>query len=367
MRASGRARKPSAGILIVALLASLPGDVRTQTSPALKSSATPATDQTIDGGWPRNLVTASGADLVIYQPQILSWDGQRHVVAYAAVAYQPKQAKTPSLGTVRMEADTSVALEDRLVRFSSITLAETSFGTLPKPQVQEITTAIQRDMPEHDRVIALDRVLANIDQSQIIPKNVEGVKADPPQIFFSTRPAILIGLDGDPVWSPIANNDLKFAVNTNWDLFQHEQLKTYFLRNDRYWLKASELKGPWTPAGALPGSFAKLPADENWKEVKSALPGAALDPKSVPVVHVSTVPSEMILLTGNPTYAPVSGTRLLWVNNTESDLFRLGQNGPVYFLVAGRWFSAPAFTGPWAFASTSLPEDFKRISLEHPR
>ena len=77
-------------------------------------------------------------------------------------------------------------------------------------------------MPDDERVIALDRVLANIDKSQIIPKNVEGVKADPPPIFFSTTPAVLVNLDGDPIWSPIKDNDLKFAVNTNWDLFQHD-------------------------------------------------------------------------------------------------------------------------------------------------
>ena len=70
-------------------------------------------------------------------------------------------------------------------------------------------------------MIALDRVLANIDKSQIIPKNVEGVKADPPPIFFSKTPAVLVNIDGDPIWSPIKDNDLKFAVNTNWDLFEH--------------------------------------------------------------------------------------------------------------------------------------------------
>ena len=45
----------------------------------------------------------------------------------------------------------------------------------------------------------------------------------------------------------------------------------------------------------------------------------------------------------------------------------MGQTGAVYYLVAGRWFSAPEFTGPWTFATPSLPPDFKKISLEHPR
>ena len=73
-------------------------------------------------------------------------------------------------------------------------------------------------------------MLAYVDTSKIIPKNVEGVKADPPAIFFSTRPAVLVNLDGEPIWSPIKDNDLKFAVNTNWDLFEHAPTKTYYLR-----------------------------------------------------------------------------------------------------------------------------------------
>ena len=95
-------------------------------------------------------------------------------------------------------------------------------------------------------MIALDRVLATVDKSQIIPKNVEGVKADPPKIFFSKTPAVLVNIDGEPIWSPIKDNDLKFAVNTNWDLFQHAPTKTLYLRNDAVWLKATDVKGPWT-------------------------------------------------------------------------------------------------------------------------
>ena len=57
---------------------------------------------------------------------------------------------------------------------------------------------------------------------------------------------------------------------------------------------------------------------------------------------------------------------LLWVSNTESDVFRLGKSGPVYYLVSGRWFSAPDFTGPWTFATPTLPADFKKIPAGAP-
>jgi hypothetical protein len=330
-----------------------------------KPAAAPDPAASVDGGWPRAYQTAAAAGLVVYQPQIASWDGRAHMVAYAAVSYQVKGASKPSLGTVRLEANTSVWVDDRLVRFSPVKVTETSFGELPREQLQDIVTQIDSGIPEHDRLIALDRVLANLDKSQIIPKNLDGINADPPTIFYSTRSAILVSLDGDPIWSPIANSELKFAVNTNWDLFSYEPTKTYFLRNERAWLKATDVKGPWTTTTSLPDSFKKLPADDNWKDVRAALSPSAT--AATPQVYVSTKPAELIRITGAPTYVPVAGTKLLWVSNTESDVFRLGQSGSVYYLVAGRWFSAAGFNGPWTFATPNLPADFKKISLEHPR
>jgi hypothetical protein len=321
-----------------------------------------------DPGWPRAYTTTSGGRVQIYQPQIASWEGQRHLVAYVAVAHQGRGADSPVLGTIRVEAETTVALEERLVSFAALTITETNFASLGREQTREIIRDIERAMPEFDRVISLDRVLASVDKSQIRAKNVEDVKADPPAIFFSTQPAILVGFDGDPIWSPIPGNDLKFAVNTNWDVFQHNSSKTLFLRNESGWLKADTIAGRWAPADVLPSSFAKLPSDDNWKDVKASLPGRKIAAGDVPAVFVSTRPAELIVLRGGANYLPVPGTRdLQWVNNTDSDLFRLGRTGSVYYLVAGRWFSAPDFNGPWTFATPTLPADFRNIPVEHPR
>ena len=45
----------------------------------------------------------------------------------------------------------------------------------------------------------------------------------------------------------------------------------------------------------------------------------------------------------------------------------MGTTGSIFYLVTGRWFSAPDFAGPWTFATPSLPADFKKIPLEHAR
>ena len=329
------------------------------------ATATPAAATPVDGGWPRVYDLPSGGTMLIYQPQISSWDKQKDLVAFSAVSYRPKAGDKPAVGTIKLEATSSVSLAERLVSLQKMRIAEASFPTLAKELVREITVELDKAMPDDERVIALDRVLANLDKSQVIPKNVEGVKADPPAIFFSKTPAVIVNLDGDAIWSPIKDNDLKYAVNTNWDLFQHTPTNTLYLRNNDTWLKATDVKGPWSAAGTLPGSFTKLPAEDNWKDVKANLPGKPV--KAVPKVFVSSQPAELILLTGEPNYLLVAGTGLLWVSNTESDVFRMGKTGPVYYLVAGRWFSAPDFAGPWTFATPTLPADFKKISLEHER
>jgi len=62
-----------------------------------------------------------------------------------------------------------------------------------------------------------------------------------------------------------------------------------------------------------------------------------------------------------------SRARLLWIANTDADVFKLGKDGRVYFLVSGRGFRATGFEGPWTFTTPDLPDDFKKIPLSPER
>lgn len=338
--------------------------------PAQGVSAAPTA--TADIGWPRTYTTDAGT-IVLYQPQIASWDAQAHIVAWSAVSYEAKaepQAKEKPrthLGTIKIEADTEVALEDRLVRFNDFETSEVSFSTLSRDDTRAVVERLRQAMPASERVIALDRVLAAVDRSAIRPKDTPGVKSDPPMIFTSTKPAILLNIDGPTVWNPIKNLDLEYAVNTNWDLFRYTPSNTLYLLNGKTWLQAPAVEGPWSPAGKLPPSFKKLPEDGNFTDVKPNVPGKSVSEKSMPTVFFSSGAAELVLFTGQPVYQAVPGTSLFWLSNTESDIFRLGKTGAFYYLVAGRWFSAADLAGPWTFATPNLPDDFRKIPVEHAR
>ena len=337
-----------------------------QSAPAAQKPAEPPVGTNADTGWPRTVALPSGT-AVWYQPQIESWPGQKNIVGWSAVSYTPTGAKEPALGTIKIEGPTAVSVDERVVRLD-LRITEYNFKTLSPQQIKTLVAEVQA-RPQNERVLDLDRLLAHVTDSPLMVRDADGIKADPPKIFWAPAPAILVNLDGDPIWSDIKGLDLRYAVNTNWDLFEHPPSKTLYLRDNLSWLQATAVTGPWSPVkDKLPESFSKLPADENWKDVKAAVPGKRLSGNAVPKVFVSTEPAELIVLEGKFSYLKVEGTQtLLWVNNTEGDLFRMGTSGDFYFLVAGRWFKAATLDGPWTFATPALPADFKQIPVEHPR
>jgi hypothetical protein len=358
-------RSPAIAAVLAASLTIPPGVASGWQAKTTPTTAPPP-GTNADTGWPRPVSLKSGT-VLWYQPQVESWTGQKQIVAWSAVSYQPTGVKEPALGTIKIEGPTQVGIDDRVVRMD-LRITEFNFKSLSPEQVKTLVADVQT-LPQNERIIDLDRVLAYVASSPLQVKNVEGIKADPPKMFSANSPAILVNLDGETIWSPIKDVDLRYAVNTNWDLFEYTPTKTLYLRYNNSWLQSTDVKGPWSPAAKLPDSFKKLPNDDNWKEVKSAVPGKKLSTKSTPKVFVSTEPAELIAIDGSaPSYLAVEGaSSLLWVNNTESDLFRMGQKGDFYYLVAGRWFKAATLDGPWTFATPSLPDQFKRIPIEHPR
>src|SRR5690242_8869515 len=88
---AGQAGKPSAPA------AQTPAKPATQPpTPAAKpatqggtaAQAPTATAAPVDGGWPRYYDASGGGSVLLYQPQISSWDNQKHLVAVSAVSYR---------------------------------------------------------------------------------------------------------------------------------------------------------------------------------------------------------------------------------------------------------------------------------------
>jgi hypothetical protein len=348
-------------LLVLALIAS------TRLAAQSGGSATPAADTLApDPGWPRQFSDGT-TKLVVYQPQVDNWKYFRRLDGRFAVALTPKKSGQTYFGTVRIEADSLVDLGSRTVAVTNFTVADTQYPSVKDAaEVKALADLTGKLFPTLPINVSLDRVLAYMDTSQIKARET-AVLLEPPPILVATQPAVLVIIDGEPVLYDIEKTNLQKIVNTNWDLFFDKNAKRYYLRNGKSWLSAKALTEGWKVEKKLPRDFRKLPDTDAYKEIR-ATAASPQTPSVAVLVLVAHKPTELIVVNGAPSFQPVADTLLMWVANTECDLFYNTTDRNYYFLTSGRWFRTPELGGgKWVAATTTLPVDFKKIPLNHPR
>ena len=185
-------RSPWVASLLIAILASpnedpLHAQAPATTPAATKTSApapvTPPPGTNADTGWPRTLQMQNGT-LVWFQPQVESWTDRKKIVAWSAVAYTPLTATQAALGTIKIEGDTQVSVDEDVVSLD-MKVTQYNFPTLSSVQVRAMVSEVET-LPVRQRVLDLDRLLAYVSDSPLQAKSVEGLKVDPPTIYQAT-------------------------------------------------------------------------------------------------------------------------------------------------------------------------------------
>ena len=138
----------------------------------------------------------------MYQPQIEKWDDTT-ITFRAAIAVEPAEGAEPIYGMVRTTAQADVDKAARMVTLHDFQIVKVSFPTAPERNVSYLAILSQQ-LPTRAKEISLDRLEASLAVSQAVKKQRGlAVDNDPPRIFFSTHPALLVLVDGDPVLRPV--------------------------------------------------------------------------------------------------------------------------------------------------------------------
>ena len=324
-----------------------------------------------DPGWPREL-DAGGFHFVIYEPQVDQWKKDR-LQARAAVTLIPAGASTSLYGIVALTARTDVNKESRVVTLEDLKVSSVSFPAA-KSQESGLERAIRDSLPQWPRTITLDRLLADLAMTQAEGENESvAVKNDPPKIIYSATPAVLVVVDGQPVLRSLQGTPFQHVINTPATLLYDTSASRYYLDGNGVWMAASTLDGPWTAATNPPPGLDQAKAQIDQTEEKDPhdhSQDAGLPPTSgsPPAVLVSTTPAELLVTRGAPQLSPISGTKLLYVTNTEHDIFLDVPTQNYYVLLSGRWYQGKSLNGPWTWVSGNrLPRDFAKISPNSPK
>jgi len=310
-----------------------------------------------DPGWPRQKVAKAGK-LVYYQPQVDAWSKSKQLDFRIALTITPT-GKPTTIGVAVIRAQTDVDVDNRTVLIHDLVVTETHFASLDAVEADKMNQLVKTFLPGDSSVtISLDRLVASVEKPADAP--TVNVRNDPPRIFVSNRPSILVHVDGNPVFGKIKDTKMEFVVNSNFPLFLDKSKNTYYVFTGEQWLTTANLQGQWTKASALPKDMTKLKADTQWAGLSAAIPPPPSS-KPVPSVFYATTPAEVILFQGPPVYSKIPGTQLVYASNSDSDLFVDNSSLTYYYLAAGRWFRASSLDGPWTFATPDLPGDFSRI------
>jgi hypothetical protein len=341
-------------------------------------SATLAVSQTksSDNGWPRKFAVGTNS-VAVYQPQIEEWSGNS-LSARAAIAITENQSRQPLYGVLWFSARAEIDKINRLVTLSDFKVTKLNIPMAPD-KAAAFQLAFQARVARQGEVISLDRLLADmaINHAATNGSSYE-VKNDPPQVFFITRPAILVLIDGAPVLRPVANTSVERVVNTRVLLLRDRMSSKFYLHLMDGWMESANINGPWTIAGqtspdlrkALETAIASKRVDllNSSKDGNEPSLAKAILQNTVPVVLVSTQPAELLQTQGDPQVASIEGTELLYVTNTENEIFVHTPSQDHFILLSGRWFKAQSMMGPWQYVSgDKLPADFAKIPPTHPR
>jgi len=307
-------------------------------------------------GWPRTFNKPNGT-LVLYQPQVDSWNNYTVVDARSAFSLTPTGGKE-HVGVVTFTLQSVVDMDTHNVFLYSPTITSIYFPSKDDSSNAQLDSLVRTFLnPSATMNISIERLTASV-KKKTAPAHTVEVQNTPPTIFISMKPAIILLVNGKPVEAPVGT-DVKTIVNANWPLFQDSKTTQYYLFNGKGWMTAPSLNGTWASTAQLPASFSAVASSPNYPDLKPYIPAPAV-PTS-PTVFYSSTPAEIIVFKGQPQWQAITGTQLLFASNTGSPVFKYLPTSTFYYLTSGRWYSSSSAMGPWTFATNSLPPDFQRI------
>lgn len=313
--------------------------------------------------WPRDITTKSGAVVTVYQPQpeALNGDKLEGRCAFSAVE---KPGSEPVFGVFWFVATISTDRDARTVALETLKVNDIKLPGIADDQViLRLRQLLEVEIPTWQLSGSLDEITATIEQEQAVAS--DDLKNDPPKIHYADKPTTLVLMDGEPRLQDDKDLKMKRVINTAFLIVLAKEDNKYYLNGGTVWYVSADMKSGYQPATSLPKSLG--PLDEQVK--KKAKEGNGSNPAPTPgAILVSTEAAELIQSNGPAQFANITGTSLLYVSNSDNDIFKSIDDNQYYVLLSGRWYASAKLEGPWAYIpSDKLPADFAKIPAGSPK
>lgn len=313
--------------------------------------------------WPKVLTNADGDLIKIYQWQPESFSNGV-LQANAAISILQKDKQEPVFGMIWFNANAQEA-------GNQVTVQSTQVNAIKLPdevgadKLDDLKSLISSGMSAWNLSIPATEVNGLLQQNQVQEKLTADYNNNPPQIIYANKPSLLVLIDGSPRIQKSPKWNVDVVVNTPFNIIKSNG--KFYLYGGKHWYEAKAATGPFSMTTSIPSGLSAIEAEIMQSNKEKNVQQEETD-YLISDIIVSTQPAELVQSNGEPNFTPIQGTNLLYVKNSDNDLFMDVSGQQYYVLLSGRWYRSSSLKGKWQFtAADKLPADFARIPEGSPK
>jgi hypothetical protein len=321
--------------------------------------------------WPKVITATDGTIINIYQPQPDFFSGNT-LKSQSAISISKKGVQDPIFGvfwsTDRVETDR----DTREVAIESVKITDLKIpDDTGHAEMEFIKATLESFIPRVAGEMPLDEVVASLDQDIEATKLSNDISNQLPKVIYTNQQSMLVLIDGAPRLQKNKDWGTNVVINSPFTIVENKDGK-FYLYGGSHWYSAVSATGPYSYTGdKVPRKLRKIARSLQKNARKNNyLANGVIGDHLIYSIIVSTAPAVLIQSQGNPDLVPIEGTSLLYVKNSDNDIFVDTYSQQYYVLLSGRWYKAKALSAnsQWEYvAADKLPADFARIPEGSPK
>ncbi len=304
--------------------------------------------------WPK-MIDSSLGKITAYQPQALSFENGI-LRLNMAIALKPTGKTVDTFGSIKAQCQFTIDPQTKEGQCKDFTIS-----SIDVPSMVIMTNQLQNAMLKYmhknplrlsQEMLDINLEITSIQQS----KSTSSFNVKPPKIYYSDVPTILVSIDGQPQLRKVKDSDLMRVINTAFIILNDPQTGQYYLRAGNRWMMASGIFADWFVVTDVPNKIKKIQTSVTSKP-KS-------DSDFIEKAILTTEPAALLQSDGKPEFTPIKGTDLLYVENTDDNIFMHIKTQQYYALLSGRWYRSNNLNKKSIWTSVephALPKTFANI------
>jgi len=220
--------------------------------------------------WPMQVTTSDGEQVVIFQPQIDTFQTNQ-LTSHAAVSVTMPGSTTPIFGAIWLAARVDVDRVNRTVQILDVQVTNTKFPDATPVAAPSLDAAVRQVLLANRISLSLDHLLTSLEVIQQQQSASAQIQSVPPAIIFLQHPAMLVLYDGTPQLMQVVNSDLMTVVNTPFFVALDPGSKAYFLKGGGRWFSAPDPMGPFAATSQTPPAISTLADEMGYKDPQTPI------------------------------------------------------------------------------------------------